>query len=247
MHSYGICKYILENVRISNGRITLEAWPVNNAGIHPRRVRKLAVQVSETGRFKSFILFGGRKYFLKYLPVCKILYIFAACLHKYSTMKNKKERLFAIQDIIRTQSVCSQEELLKLLKSKGFNSTQATLSRDIKALKIAKSPDMYGDYVYTLPPETRVQQKKLQVDERQLIMSGFISIEFSGDLAVIKTRPGYAMGIASDIDGKAGREVLGTIAGDDTILLIPREGVSRKRIVEILSGQLKSEELKIKS
>jgi transcriptional regulator of arginine metabolism len=155
-------------------------------------------------------------------------------------MKSREERLFEIQSIVRSQAVGSQEDLLNILKNKGFNCTQATLSRDIKALKISKAPDIYGDYIYTLPPEAHVQQKKLPVDNLQLILSGFISLEFSGDLAVIKTRPGYAMGIASDIDAKAGQEILGTIAGDDTILLIPREKVPRKKIVETLE-KLKTE------
>ena len=61
------------------------------------------------------------------------------------------------------------------------------------------------------------------------------NIEFSGNLAVIKTRPGYAMGIASDIDTHAPKEILGTIAGDDTILVIPREGFSRQNIVDALA------------
>ncbi len=61
------------------------------------------------------------------------------------------------------------------------------------------------------------------------------NIEFSGNLAVVKTRPGYAMGIASDIDTHAPCEILGTIAGDDTILIIPREGISRDKIVKALA------------
>jgi transcriptional regulator of arginine metabolism len=141
-------------------------------------------------------------------------------------MNLKKDRLIAIRNIIREQAVESQEELLNILKSKGFEATQATLSRDMKQLKIIKSPDAGGKYVYTLSKENNYTN----------IPDGFATIEFSGQLAVIKTRPGYASAIASDIDTKARHEIMGTIAGDDTILIIPREGITRKEIIEVLSN-----------
>jgi transcriptional regulator of arginine metabolism len=140
-------------------------------------------------------------------------------------MSSKKDRLIAIRDIIREYAVESQEELLNILKSKGFEVTQATLSRDMKQLKIIKSPDVEGKYVYTLSKENNYAN----------IPYGFASIEFSGQLGVIKTRPGYASAVASDIDTKAQHEIMGTIAGDDTILIIPREGITRKEIIEVLS------------
>jgi len=141
-------------------------------------------------------------------------------------MSSKKDRLIAIRNIIREHAVESQEELLNILKSKGFEATQATLSRDIKQLKIIKSPDVEGNYIYTLSKENNYTS----------ISGDFATIEFSGQLAVLKTRPGYASAIASDIDTKARHEIIGTIAGDDTILIIPREEVTRKEIMEVLSG-----------
>ena len=69
---------------------------------------------------------------------------------------------------------------------------------------------------------------------------GYVSLEFSGQLAVMKTRPGYAMAIAGEIDNKAAHYVLGTVAGDDTILLIPREDVSRETIKDVLSDFIPS-------
>ncbi len=140
-------------------------------------------------------------------------------------MSSKQERIIAIREVIRNNIICNQEELLNHLTQKGFSLTQATLSRDMKQLKIIKSPDAKGNYIYTL-----------QGEETGLTSTGFISIEFSHNLAVIKTRPGYAMGIASDIDNQASHEILGTIAGDDTILLIPREGIHKKDILNALSS-----------
>lgn len=143
-------------------------------------------------------------------------------------MSTKKERLNAICHIIKTKAISNQEELLKELYSSGFSVTQATLSRDIKQLKVAKIHDGNGDYVYRLPEENRGTPS-------QVIGSKKLNIEFSGHLAVLKTRPGYANGIASDIDSHAPSEILATIAGDDTILIIPRNGVSQERVIAALT------------
>ncbi len=130
--------------------------------------------------------------------------------------------------LIGKEPINRQEQLNKRLSELGFSVTQATLSRDIKQLKVIKVHDANGMYVYRLP------ENALQIinNPAQSIHS---KIEFSGNLAVIKTRPGYAMGIASDIDTHAPKEILGTIAGDDTILVIPREGFSRQSIADALA------------
>ncbi|MDR0429211.1 MAG: ArgR family transcriptional regulator [Tannerellaceae bacterium] len=144
-------------------------------------------------------------------------------------MSVRKERLDAICGIIQTEVICNQEELLKRLETKGFTITQATLSRDIKQLKIARMHDGNDNYVYRLPdPSLQASHST----ERPKIHP---NIEFSGNLIVIKTRPGYAMGIASDIDSNAPHEILATIAGDDTILVIPREGYKRENIAEAIA------------
>ena len=80
-----------------------------------------------------------------------ILFIFAALLHKYTSMSTKKERLDAICRIIQTEKIGNQEALLKQLENSGFQVAHATLSRDIKQLKVAKVHDANGDYVYSLP------------------------------------------------------------------------------------------------
>jgi transcriptional regulator of arginine metabolism len=150
-------------------------------------------------------------------------------------MKSKNERLSMIWNLVNEHSPDSQEKLLNLLKYNGFYVTQATLSRDIKQLKIIKSPDVEGNYIYTTTApniySTRFANKK---PRNGFFLSGFLSLEFSGNLVVIKTRPGYAMGIASEIDQSIPQVILGTIAGDDTILLIPREGIAREKVKEAL-------------
>lgn len=143
----------------------------------------------------------------------------------------KKNRHRTIKEIIVSQDITSQDMLLNSLISKGFDVTQATLSRDIKELKIIKAPTSRGTYAYQFADVVTNTQESTPV----LSAFGFLSIEFSGQLAVIKTRPGYAMAIAGEIDAKASHTILGTVAGDDTILLIPKENISREEVLASLS------------
>ncbi|MEN8228334.1 MAG: arginine repressor [Bacteroidota bacterium] len=146
-------------------------------------------------------------------------------------MKNKNERLMEIRRLIGNRNISSQEELMKLLEKKGFELTQATLSRDLKYLKVAKMPDDRAGYVYILPDkEQTVEEAELQGSG----LSGLISIDFAQGMAILRTLPGHASSIAYIIDNLDAYEIAGTIAGDDTILLIPRDGVSRSDVVNLL-------------
>ncbi len=148
-------------------------------------------------------------------------------------MKNKRNRLQIITELLRSTVIGSQEDLLNLLAERKLNVTQATLSRDLKLLKVAKTPLTNGTYKYVLPPITKTISP--QGTFNHLTSHGAVlSIEFSGNLAVMKTKPGYASAIAWDIDNKGSIEILGTIAGDDTILIIPREGVTREQILTLM-------------
>ncbi|MDR1723048.1 MAG: arginine repressor [Tannerella sp.] len=141
-------------------------------------------------------------------------------------IKGKKERLAAIEDIVRREIIRNQDDLQKSLIDRGFEVVQATLSRDIRELKIVKVLDEEGRYLYVLPDAGGWTDNKQGAN----VSRGVISLEFSGTLAVIKTRPGYAGGIASDIDEHSHEVILGTIAGDDTILIIPREGRTKDEV-----------------
>lgn len=168
--------------------------------------------------------------------ISNILYTFAANKNNYTTMKNKSNRLDAIKMIISSKEVGSQDELLQELYREGFALTQATLSRDLKQLKVAKAASMNGNYVYVLPNNTMYKRMTDSHNVTEMLMhNGFISIEFSGNIAVIKTRPGYASSLAYDIDMLNLHEILGTIAGDDTIILVLREGITRSSVKLSLS------------
>jgi transcriptional regulator of arginine metabolism len=149
-------------------------------------------------------------------------------------MKARLQRQVAVRNIVSQNKVTSQEQMLMLLKRKGFNLTQATLSRDINSLKIVKTPDSHGGYIYLLPNEPVATMRNNAITGASFLADGFVSIDFSGNLAVIKTKPAYASSIAAAIDGAVTFEILGTIAGDDTIFLVLREGVEKTDIIEFL-------------
>ncbi len=151
----------------------------------------------------------------------------------YIQMKNRTQRQLAIKKIINSQEVHSQEELLMKLTEEGFELTQATLSRDLKLLKVAKVPHATEGYIYRIPEANGNTQQENNVQVNFLIDS-FKSINFSGNLAVIRTRPGYASGIAAVLDNAEPYEILGTIAGDDTVLIILREGITSSDLLNSL-------------
>ncbi len=151
-------------------------------------------------------------------------------------MKVKNSRMETLKMLISSQELSSQEELLRALAKEGYKLTQATLSRDLKQLKVAKAASMNGKYVYVLPNETMYKRVSNPRSLREMMMSpGFQSINFSGNMVVIKTRPGYASSIAYNIDNSDIPEILGTIAGDDTIFMVKREGASEKELIQSLS------------
>ena len=157
-------------------------------------------------------------------------------LHIYYIMKIKNSRMETLKMLISSQELCSQEEVLQALEKEGYKLTQATLSRDLKQLKVAKAASMNGKYVYVLPNDTMYKRVTTPKSAREMMLiSGFLSIHFTGNIGVIKTRPGYASSIAYNIDSSDMPDILGTIAGDDTIFIAIKEGVSHERVIVELS------------
>lgn len=150
-------------------------------------------------------------------------------------MKVKSNRMELLKMLISSKEMSSQEELLNALAVEGYNITQATLSRDLKQLKVAKAATMSGKYVYVLPNETMYRRVSKAASMKEMLQStGFRSINFSGNMGVIKTRPGYASSIAYNIDNSDIPQILGTIAGDNTIFIVKGVGVSNDEIIEEL-------------
>jgi transcriptional regulator of arginine metabolism len=145
-------------------------------------------------------------------------------------------RLAAIRRIVAENGVDSQERLTELLGREGFAVTQATLSRDLKRLGIGKAPSANGGYTYILSDaEVKPGSDATYVQD---FTRGFLSIEFSGSLGLMRTLPGHASSVASALDNLRIREVLGTIAGDDTVLIVPRNGVAPGRLARAIGARM---------
>ncbi len=149
-------------------------------------------------------------------------------------MNKKTQRLIAIKNIISVENINNQEVLLDKLKTNGFDLTQATLSRDLTFLNVTKLNSGNGISRYILPEES---SNSATIDP-----TGFKSLEFSGNFGMIRTIPGYANMLASLIDKRRSHEIIGTIAGDDTILIIPKDGASKEDVtnrIEIILAELR--------
>ena len=152
-------------------------------------------------------------------------------------MKTKANRLDAIKMIISSQEIGLQEDLLQALTQEGFQLTPAPLSRDLKQLKVAKAANGNGKYIYVLPNNIMYKRNSSEHNVSEMLMtSGFVSLKFSGNLAVIRTRPGYASSMAYDIDCRECPMILGTIAGDDTIILVVSESATHRQVKHFLSN-----------
>lgn len=153
-------------------------------------------------------------------------------------MKVKNSRLDAIRLILSTQEISSQEELLSELAKEGFKLTQATLSRDLHQLRVVKTVGTQGRYRYVL---TRPQQYRHAGEQGEIRAvaapqetNGFLSIKFSGNMAVIRTKPSYASTLAYHIDNYDFPEIIGTIAGDDTVMMVIAENTTRAAVLRVL-------------
>jgi len=140
-----------------------------------------------------------------------------------------------IKALISDGNVQSQEELMGLLEMKGYAVTQATLSRDLKELGVAKVYDRHFGYCYRLASyENNLSQSYKEATPSD----GIVSIEFCGHMAVIKTMPGFASVVASVVDTNVKEGVAGTIAGDDTVFVALREANAQNVIMTSLEHYL---------
>ena len=133
----------------------------------------------------------------------------------------KSQRQAKIMEIISTKDIETQEQLLQALQEAGYNSTQATISRDIKELRIVKELTSFGTYRYTTSSKdgSHTFSTRLNTIFRECI-TGF---DYAQNIVVIKTMPGLANAAASAIDAMNMGVVLGTIAGDDTVFIVMRD------------------------
>ena len=147
----------------------------------------------------------------------------------------KKERQEKIREIIENYKMDTQDELIKRLKENGFSATQATMSRDIKDLKLTKISDGVNGYYYVFPNTMSVSDiNKLNASLTHLI----ISVNCAMNIIVIKTHAGMAQAVATGIDNIKSDEILGCVAGDDTIIIVTPDAPSATAVAAKLKKQL---------
>jgi transcriptional regulator of arginine metabolism len=140
----------------------------------------------------------------------------------------KLQRQAAILKVVRAQRIASQDELRRSLAREGYRVTQATLSRDVRELKLVKLSDPRGAY-YAQPDESGVRP-----DFQAVLRALLTGVDGVGPLLVLRTANGSAGAVGVAIDQAAWSEIIGTVAGEDTLLVITRSESSRKAV----SGRL---------
>lgn len=157
-------------------------------------------------------------------------------LIKRIPLKERHYRLKAIRKLIKNHRVESQETLLSYLQKEGYEVTQATLSRDLKMLKVGKVSDGNAGYFYTLPSDEENQESE-QIYKRDFLR-GYVSIDWSGNIIVIKTFPGHANTVSNALDNLNLEDLLGTVAGDNCLFACIKEGVSGEDFVKKLKTKI---------
>lgn len=134
-------------------------------------------------------------------------------------MKNNRHE--KIIDLIKEQIILTQEDLQNALKAQGFNVTQSTVSRDIKELRLVKGHDSLGNYRY-ISPETSSDSKKPAIHYSELFTRSVKSVDYALNNVVIKCHTGMASSACVAVDSLFGNKMLGSLAGDDTIIIVTR-------------------------
>ena len=148
----------------------------------------------------------------------------------------KQTRQSAILNIIQSRSIETQEELAEALRAEGYSITQATVSRDIKQLHLVKALNASGTYQYALPGERDAALSDRFV---RLFLASVVSVDHAGNIIVVKTVSGSASAAGEAIDNMRLKEVLGTMAGDNTVLVIVHDPDEAASVTEQLRGLLR--------
>lgn len=153
-------------------------------------------------------------------------------------VKERKSRLPMVVKLISEKIIGSQEELSQELKKEGFNVTQATLSRDLKLLKVSKIVTSNGFYRYVLPTPDNVNRTPYSRDvissKIPIFHAEVISLDFSYNLAIIRTRDGYGTSLAYDIDLARCPHMFSTVSGADTVLCPLKPGTNYNDVMDFL-------------
>ena len=150
---------------------------------------------------------------------------------------NKRQRHRAILDLIQAQVISSQEELRALLEERGWAVTQSTLSRDLRELRLARIPTPEGPR-YAASGSYAATDNRAQVED--VLPQFFSSLEGVGELIVVKTMAGGAQPVAEAIDAAGWPEIIGTLGGENAILVVCRSAAARERAEKKLQRAAKA-------
>jgi transcriptional regulator of arginine metabolism len=151
-------------------------------------------------------------------------------------LKERETRLKIIKKLIKANRIKSQDELLKYLQNENFELTQATLSRDLKLLKVGKISDGHSGNFYSLPDDENSREtEQIFIQD---FLRGYVSIDYSGNIVVIKTFGGHADSVSNALDSMNMEEILGTVAGENCIFACLREGVSGEKFMKALKERI---------
>lgn len=149
---------------------------------------------------------------------------------------NRIQRLKAIKEIIRNNKISTQEELIDNLRQKGYSVTQSTISRDLKYLRLVKVRNYKQEEYYAIDNKyssgTLFDIEKLKSKFKESV----ISKDRANNIIVIKTYPGEAQGVAAVVDGMNFVEILGTVAGDDTIICVVDNEDNAEKILNFMQN-----------
>jgi transcriptional regulator of arginine metabolism len=152
-------------------------------------------------------------------------------------MANKTDRQNTIRELVDARPIASQEELRRILRQRGWDVTQSTLSRDLREMRLARVPTNDGGARYATT-DAMPDPSRATLDS--LLPQLFDRIDGVGELLVLHTVPGGAQTVAFALDSETWPDLLGTIAGDDTILLICRSAAAREKLarrIQTLAGE----------
>ena len=148
----------------------------------------------------------------------------------------KFKRQAAILDIITSNEIKTQEELSAHLRDRGYNATQATISRDIKELRLIKVASHSGGYQYSTPDQSSTATHMTRL--KNIFRECVVKVDRAQNLVVLKTLVGMANAAAAAIDAMKIRDIVGTLAGDDNILVILRTNEDAEKFCEMVAGML---------
>lgn len=157
-------------------------------------------------------------------------------------MNDRLERLAQIRKILHAQRIDSQDALLQILENDGHRVTQATLSRDLKYMKIGKVSDGSSGYFYAIPSDE--EKRETEARFSQDFLRGYVSIGWNDTMAVVRTFSGHSDAVALAIDNMGFENVLGTIAGrDNTVFVALRKGYTGDDFVREMKSRIPDIEL----